>query len=43
MGPFSLVGVTISFPRRIVVDKVNYVYHCCVTSADLVCSVRGVV
>ena len=26
MGPFSLVGVTISFPRRMVVDKVNYVF-----------------
>ena len=24
MGPFSLVGVAISFPRRMVVDKVNY-------------------
>ena len=23
MGPFSLVGVAISFPRRMVVDKVN--------------------
>ena len=43
MGPFSLVGVTISFPRRMVVDKVKYVYYCCVTSADFVCSVRGVV
>ena len=24
MGLFSLVGVAISFPRRMVVDKVNY-------------------
>ena len=24
MGPFSLVGVAISFPRTMVVDKVNY-------------------
>ena len=43
VGPFSLVGVTISFPRRMVVDKVKYVYYCFVTSADFVCSVRGVV
>ena len=43
MGHFSLVGVTISFPRRMVVDKVKCVYYCCVRSADFVCSVRGVV
>ena len=44
VGPFSLVGgVTFFFPRRMVVDKVKYVYYCCVTSADFVCSVRGVV
>ena len=43
MGRFSLVGVTTSFPRRMIVDKVKYVYYCFVTSADFVCSVRGVV
>ena len=43
MGPFSSEGVAISFPRRMVVDKVNFVYYCCVTSVDFVCFVRGVV
>ena len=35
---FHWLGVTGSFPQRIVVDKVKYVY-CCVTSVDFICSV----
>ena len=31
------------FSAKEVVDKVNFVYYCCVTSVDFVCFVREVV
>ena len=43
MGPFSLVGVAISFPRRMVVDKVNYcvLLLCNVSKPRLFCTGGG--
>ena len=43
MGHFSLVGVGISFPRRMVVDKVNYCVILLCNVSKPRCSVRGVV
>ena len=37
-GSLFHLDVTVSFPRRVIMDKVKWMY-CCVTSVDFICSV----